>query len=337
MSTPLVSVVIPVYQGERFISATLDSVLAQTSPNLEIIVVDDGSVDATALCVAPYASRGVRYLHLSNGGATRARNAGYRASTGEFVQFLDHDDLLDAHKIEAQMRRLLSGPAGAVACGMWKTFDDNLALAESNDLTIYRDDDPLPWLCSVRGGEGMMPTGAWLTPRALIESAGEWDESLERNPDDDGEFFSRVILASRRVLHCADAVFYYRNPTSTHNVRAGRSEKAIRSLFRTQEIYRDRLLAAEDSLRTRRAAAFGFATFLEMLYPAAPEQCAASFRAIESLDARGYRLPGSPQFRFMSRALGLRRALALRHLMRSVRSTLSVVGSRIARRRLSLA
>lgn len=318
VNPPLVSVVIPVYQGARLIAATLDSVLAQTWPHLEIVVVDDGSTDATRDVVSAYASRGVRLLSASNGGAARARNLGCAASRGAFVQFLDHDDLLSPRKIELQMQRLLQQP-GSVACGPWAPFEDDPQQAVHQHLRTYRDDDPLSWLVSVRGGDGMMPTGAWLTPRTLIETAGPWDESLERNPDDDGEFFSRVILASRRVLFCEDALFYYRNPTSHRNLRAGRSPRAVESLLLTQHRYRDRLLKAEDSERTRRAAAHGYAAFLEMIYPDFPTQCARAFSSLESLGEHGYLPPGSAKFGWLIRAVGLRTALRIRHAVRILR------------------
>ncbi len=91
MSAPRFSVIIPAYNAEAFIARAIDSVLAQTWPAHEILVVDDGSADSTARIVAGY-GEGVRYLRQENAGVSAARNAGARAATGDWLAFLDADD-----------------------------------------------------------------------------------------------------------------------------------------------------------------------------------------------------------------------------------------------------
>lgn len=91
MSAPRFSVIIPAYDAEPFIARAIESVLTQTWPAHEILVVDDGSTDATAGVVARYGGR-VRYLRQDNAGVSAARNAGARAATGDWLAFLDADD-----------------------------------------------------------------------------------------------------------------------------------------------------------------------------------------------------------------------------------------------------
>ena len=108
---PLVSVIIPAYNAQAFLRATLDSALAQTYGNLEVIVVDDGSRDDTVAIAEAYAARDAR-VHLlkkTNGGVSSARNAGIAASRGDYVAFLDADDVWHPEKIAAQMETLRPG------------------------------------------------------------------------------------------------------------------------------------------------------------------------------------------------------------------------------------
>ena len=107
MGGPLVSVVMPVYQGERYLAEALDSALAQGYEPLEIIVVDDGSTDAIAAIAR---ARPVRYVRLEHQGLARARNAGIKAARGEIVAFLDADDVWLPGGLEARVSHLLGDP-----------------------------------------------------------------------------------------------------------------------------------------------------------------------------------------------------------------------------------
>lgn len=113
--TPLVSVVIAAYNAEQHLAETLESVLSQTYPHLEIIVVDDGSTDGTARCVRAFGER-VRYIHQPNSGTcSKPRNAGIGSARGELITVLDADDLMQPDKIEKQVDFLRRHPdAGCV-------------------------------------------------------------------------------------------------------------------------------------------------------------------------------------------------------------------------------
>jgi glycosyltransferase involved in cell wall biosynthesis len=105
---PLVSVIIPVYNGGRFLRAALESVFAQTYREFEVIVVDDGSVDDSGVIAQSFAE--VRYIHQTNQGVAAARNHGLEAARGEFFAFLDQDDLWTPDKLKLQVEYLLSRP-----------------------------------------------------------------------------------------------------------------------------------------------------------------------------------------------------------------------------------
>ena len=109
MDKPIISCIVPVYNGERFLGEALESILEQTYSNLEIIVVDDGSTDGTAGVARQFGSR-IRYHCQNNAGPPIARDEGIRLSTGEFVAFLDADDLWHREKLDRQWARFQTRP-----------------------------------------------------------------------------------------------------------------------------------------------------------------------------------------------------------------------------------
>ena len=118
----LVSIIIPTYNRWSYLQMTIDSVLAQTYPHIEIIVVDDGSTDLTAEGLNRYGSR-IRVIHQANQGGTAARNTGINAATGDYLTFLDHDDLMFPTKLERQIALLEAHPEFGAAHCRWQYID----------------------------------------------------------------------------------------------------------------------------------------------------------------------------------------------------------------------
>lgn len=118
---PLISVIIPVYNGERYLAEALESVLAQVYRPLEVVVVDDGSTDASAQVVKRF-GESVTYLYQAQQGASVARNRGVVWSRGEFLAFLDADDLWVGDKLQRQMQMLLTDSALAMVFGQVEQF-----------------------------------------------------------------------------------------------------------------------------------------------------------------------------------------------------------------------
>jgi len=121
-ATPgMVSCVIPVYNGERFLGEALESVFAQTFSHYEVVVVDDGSEDGTPTILKGYGDR-IRSLRQDNQGPSAARNLGMRESRGEFISFIDADDLWVDNKLEVQMARIRESPNLELVSGQMKSF-----------------------------------------------------------------------------------------------------------------------------------------------------------------------------------------------------------------------
>lgn len=179
---PRVSVVMPTYNCARWIGEALDSVLAQTLPPAEVIVVDDGSADNTAEVIEPYRARGVRYIRQENSGVASARNRAIAESHGELVAFLDADDIWHPRKLELQAAVLASRPdLGLLGTTCFDPEADAppLESLEPPPLMI------LPWRSLVV--KNYLCTSSILARRSAIDSVGEgpFDPCLQGPEDHD--------------------------------------------------------------------------------------------------------------------------------------------------------
>ena len=135
-SPPLVSVVIPAYNAGRTLAQTLDSVLAQSYSNIEIIVVDDGSTDATAEVLQAYEKR-IRSIYQPNKGLPSARNTGCMAARGEFIALMDADDLCRTERLAVQIEAMLRAPEAVLCSTDFAAFNECGLVASSYSASYY--------------------------------------------------------------------------------------------------------------------------------------------------------------------------------------------------------
>lgn len=261
---PLVSIVIPCHNAAPWLAEAIDSALAQSWPQKEIIVVDDGSADDSVTLANSYAAHGVRVAVQPNAGASAARNHGLRLAKGDFIQFLDADDLLSPEKLAAQMEVLDRGAARGIASCAWGRFAGTPAQAQFVNPEVCRDFEAVEFMILSSNTGAMMHPAAWLAHRSVIEAAGPWDETLTVN--DDGEFFCRVLLAAGGSRHSDGCCTYYRSGNS-QSLSHRRDEAGRRSHFRSIERIESSLRAAEDSPRVRSAMANSYMRFIFDYYP----------------------------------------------------------------------
>lgn len=265
MSDPLVSVCMPCHNAGRYVAEALDSVLAQTYPNIEVIVVNDGSKDNSAEVLENYRAKGVTVIHQANRGQCAAANRAFAESRGEYIKFFDADDILSPGFIEAQMKRL-HGRTDAVASARWGRFyNDDLSTFRLNPEAVWRDMKPEDWLVeSWIDARAMMQCALWLIPRLLLERTGLWDERLSLI--NDFEFFARVLCGAEEVLFCEDATLHYRSGIAG-SLSAQKSRKARESECESVLKGTSYLLAKRSDPRARQVCANTCQYLAYDLYP----------------------------------------------------------------------
>ncbi len=264
--TPLVSILIPAFNAQDWIADTLRSAIAQTWPRKEIVVVDDGSTDQTLAIARQFESDSLRVVTQKNQGAAATRNKAYSLSRGEYIQWLDADDLLAPDKIARQVEAIDHGLSQRTLLSSgWAQFLYRYYRAEFIPTALWADLSPLEWLLRKMEGNLHMQTATWLVSRELTDAAGPWNTTLLG--DDDGEYFCRVLLASDGVRFVRGAKVYYRASGSSSLSYIGRSEKKVDAQWRSMQLHIGYLRSLEDSQRVRAACVKYLQNWLFVFYP----------------------------------------------------------------------
>jgi glycosyltransferase involved in cell wall biosynthesis len=313
MMNTLVSILVPCYNAEKWLAETLTCALSQTWPNKEIIVVDDGSSDASLTVARQFESPVVKVISQENRGASAARNYALRQAQGDFLQYLDADDLLSPQKIEEQVRLLQQNRKGMLAvCGTTDFWDGQLPeQGQYNDgLPWLSDsDDPVHWLLRLWGLEGeagMVHPAAWLTPRSIAEAAGPWDEQLSL--DDDGEYFARIVLNSTGIRRSEPGVSYYRRYQTGKSLSSGNSKRHYASAFQATDLKAKQMLAREDSPRVRATLAKCYMNIAVLTYPTHSQVTDLALQKVADMGGTDYVPDLGPKIGIISKFFGWKTA-----------------------------
>jgi hypothetical protein len=250
----LVSVVIPTYNRPKLLGEALGSVLEQTHDRVEAVVVDDGSEESTDETVAAWSrrfaekGRELRFFRQEHLGGQRARNRGAREGRGEYINFLDDDDLLTADKIAEQLAAAREAGADLVY-GPWVPFVElppgyGVARPHCRRPIAANGQDPFEaWL---RGKSWYLMTA--LLSRSFLNRVGPWDEELRLGQDVD--YVARCLQHSPRMVHCPRGALYRRRHrrSLSHASLADYEDSLIR-FARTLELYAAERLPGETGRR----------------------------------------------------------------------------------------
>lgn len=176
---PAVSVIIPTYNRAPYIAETIESVLNQTYTDYEIIVIDDGSTDNTREAVGPYTDQ-IQYVVQENSGSSGARNHGLRLAQGQYIAFLDSDDVWLPDKLEKQITYMEAHPEAGLVYGPYQPVDSNLQPFGTPSATPHHGDAYEDML-----GGCVIATSNVLMRREATVQVGEFDPYLEMMQDID--------------------------------------------------------------------------------------------------------------------------------------------------------
>ncbi len=263
---PLVSILIPAYKSEKWIGETLECVLEQSWSNLEVIVVDDGSPDNTLSVARQFEAGNVLIHSQKNAGAPAARNRAFSLSQGEYVIWLDADDLLSKDRIKNQFKALEErGTENSLASCNWGHFYYRTTKAKFVHTSLCKDLSPVDWLTHKMGENLHMQTATWLVSRKVTELAGPWDSTLVS--DDDGEYFCRVILNCDQIIFDPESYVYYRITDSGSWGSLGNSDRKLEAQWKSMKLHIEYLLSMENSERTRCACVYYLNTWAHNFFP----------------------------------------------------------------------
>ena len=312
MYEPLVSIIIPVFNAEKYIAETINSALNQSWKNIEILLVDDSSADASFSIVKSFESETIKVFRQQNQGASAARNKGIKEAKGEYIQFLDADDLLEENKIELQLKAIHFSTNQLAICPevhfpdgqFYKNFTPSVGemnFHESNP-------NPLNFLLKLYGSEndcgGMIALHAWLTPKKLIKKAGFWNESL--TVDDDGEYFCRVILTSEKIICTDKTCCYYRKYNTGISLSAQLNLQGFKSRLQALNLKQQHLAAVYNPDLVQKILAAHYWNIALFSYPKYKTLAANAVLQAKAGNYRGRKYSGGPVSNLLSKILGWR-------------------------------
>ena len=228
------------YNAEHYIAETIESVLNQTWKNIELIIVDDGSSDNSLLIAQGYISNKVFVYTQENRGAPIARNLGFSYSHGDYIQYLDADDLLSPEKIERQVNAICSTRERNVVatCTFYQYINGEIQPEWSSLVNVNHDYNAGVDL-QIDLWRYFIPSyipSCYLTPRHLIESVGGWNEHLMKNQD--GEFFARVLERVDNVVFVEKeyVLWRYVADSISHTHSAMKADSVLKSYISIAEL-----------------------------------------------------------------------------------------------------
>ena len=245
--------------------------------------MDDGSSDDTHKILLQQNDPRIKVFFEKHRGGNHARNRGLREAKGEYILFLDSDDLLSTDYLENQLNTLRGAPSDSITIAGWEYFFTDVADIQLKSRPIYHDySSGFELLLDLWKRQEALILSCYLTPVEIIKKAGDWNECLLQNQD--GEFFSRVLCHAGRVRFNGRSKAYYRK--GIVNSTSSPSPEKIYSRLESYIMYETTAFSVENSLRVRRALACNYSFFISMYWQQYPAYTLQAWNRLKLLRVR---------------------------------------------------
>ena len=310
MKKPLISIITPCYNSEKYIVETIDSVLSQTYSNFEWIIINDGSTDNTSEIIKSYFDERIKYFYQDNMGQSAASNRGIRETSGEFIKFLDADDIINETHLE-ELISLADDDSTLVSCGWGRFYNDDLKSFSLEWEDVSRSMDSFEWIkTALSQRHDMMPGWLWLIPKKLMDKVGGWDERFALN--NDFEFSVRLLMASKQVVFSPNAIVYYR--TNTNTLSTTIYEDSLCNAIESNLLGIGYILERENTVFTRRICANRLQEWAFIAFPSYPKLYRQLKSEIKTLGGSNLKIEGGWKKRVVCFIFGWKLAKKLMNL-----------------------
>jgi glycosyltransferase involved in cell wall biosynthesis len=257
----------PCYNASKFIKESIDAVLNQTHINFELLIINDGSTDDSEMIIKKYSDTRIRYFYQTNKGQCVASNVGIAAAKGDYIKFLDADDVINSKHLEAQLERLKFTQNSIASCAWGRFYNNDFNSAKYEPESVWKDMKPLDWIKHSLGQKSdMMGAWLWLIPTKILQKAGGWNEQLSLN--NDFEFSIRLILNADMILFAENAKLAYR--TIGNSLSAQKSETAFETALLSTQLGCSYLLAQDNTISMKQLCANRYQEWIYRMYPSFP-------------------------------------------------------------------
>lgn len=252
MNPNLVSIIIPVYNSEEFIAKCIDSILAQSYNNWELLLINDGSTDNSGIICQEYSQKDkrIRYFEKENKGVSNTRNLGIKEAKGKWIIFADSDDLVSPHYISHLIKASDGDPYTHVIQG-FKCIDENDKFKKRMDINYNNEkcniDEIEPFLKKYNLINRVQIWGKLFSTDIIRTNNLYFNEKISLG--EDAIFSHQYLLLSKRVILSKDSDYYYRNPYLLNRDNLTRKSKSLEELYNLTLNYKILSLQLIDKLK----------------------------------------------------------------------------------------
>lgn len=301
MRQPLISIIVPVFNVERYLEATLISILEQSYKHLEVICVNDGSTDLSSQILENFKSN-LQIIHQKNKGAAASRNAGLAHARGDFIKFWDADDLMNKEYLEAQYLAIKDFPNHVASCKWGRFYNNDLSTFKLNPESVWQDLSSLDWVTKALSQKNDMASSwLWLIPRSIMNKTGPWNEELSLN--DDFEFSMRLLSRSKGVKFASNAIAYYRSGNSG-SLASSTSYQRFKDALKSTDLGVTTILQMKNSEDIKILCANRYQEWVYRMYPYHKDLVKYAQQHITELGGSTKTMEGGAVFQILRKSVG---------------------------------